>query len=422
MFIEGERKRKGIGYRIVKIYRYEETLERINLRYNLRIHYTFAAATAADMDLQAVIGVLKARCPPSNLPPQHPARPYASVLDELSVSSAGILVLRGTRIVVPKTLRPQIVRALHAGHTGITKTLLHARQRYAWPHMANDIKTVIDACEACQEHRQGPHFEPEIKRIATYPMEAVSVDLMEVKGTKYLVMVDRFSSYPLVKVVRTATTSSIVKILSSWFNEFGWPKSIGSDGGPQFKEQFKEFCTSKKIVHELSSVRNPQSNGLAEAGVKRIKYLMEKCRTKEEFEAALFAFRNAPMADGRPAPAMAFHGRELRDPDLPTVPPAAPPPAALCRRLPVGRIFGSSPTPAKKKKQVRFNAFDEVRIFDPDARRWNDSGTVVRPRAGHRSFFVKKSGGRVVLKNHRHLRHRRRPEKPQCGPEATSKT
>jgi hypothetical protein len=39
MFIEGERKRKGIGYRIVKIYRYEETLERINLRYNLRIHY-----------------------------------------------------------------------------------------------------------------------------------------------------------------------------------------------------------------------------------------------------------------------------------------------------------------------------------------------------------------------------------------------
>jgi hypothetical protein len=39
MFIEGERKRKGIGYRIVKIYRYEETLEQINLGYNLRIHY-----------------------------------------------------------------------------------------------------------------------------------------------------------------------------------------------------------------------------------------------------------------------------------------------------------------------------------------------------------------------------------------------
>jgi hypothetical protein len=384
----------------------------------------FAAATAADKDLQAVIGVVKARCPPSNLPPQHPARPFSSVLDELSISAAGILVLRGTRIVVPKTLRPQVVRALHAGHAGITKTLLHARQRYSWPHMANDIKTVIDACEACQEHRQGPHFEPEVKRIASYPMEAVSVDLMEVKGTKYLVMVDRFSSYPLVKVVRAATTSSIAKILSSWFNEFGWPKSIGSDGGPQFKEQFKEFCTSKKIVHELSSVRNPQSNGLAEAGVKRIKYLMEKCRTKEEFEAGLFAFRNAPMADGRPAPAVAFHGRELRDPDLPTVPPAASSPAALSSAAPSSTGSStSSSAPAKKKKQVRFNAFDEVRIFDPDARRWNDSGTVVRPRAGHKSFFVMKSGGRVVLKNHRHLRHRfRRQKPPQCGPEASAET
>jgi hypothetical protein len=34
-------------------------------------------------------------------------------------------------------------------------------------------------------------------------------------------------------------------------------------------------------------------------------------------------------------------------------------------------------------------------------RGWNDSGTVVRPRAGHKSFFVRKSGGRMVLKNHR---------------------
>jgi hypothetical protein len=197
--------------------------------------------------------------------------------------------------------------------------------------------------------------------------------------------------------------------------------------GHSSRNSSRSSATSKKIVHELSSVRNPQSNGLAEAGVKRIKYLMEKCRTKEEFEAGLFAFRNAPMADGRPAPAVAFHGRELRDPDLPTVPPAAPSPAALSSAASssTGSSTGSSASssaPAKKKKQVRFNAFDEVRIFDPDARRWNDSGTVVRPRAGHKSFFVMKSGGRMVLKNHRHLRHRRRPKPPQCGPEATSET
>jgi transposase InsO family protein len=249
--------------------------------------------------------------------------------------------------------------------------------------MANDVRTVIDSCEACQEHRQGPHFEPEVKRIASYPMEAVSVDLMEVKGVKYLVMVDRFSSYPLVKVVRTATTSAITKILSSWFNEFGWPKSIGSDGGPQFREQFKEFCASKKIVHELSSVRNPQSNGLAEAGVKRIKYLMEKCRTKEEFEAGLFAFRNAPMADGRPAPAVAFHGRELRDPDLPTVPlPHRRRPH--CRRTSssTGSSAGtsaSSTTPARRRR----NRFVSTRSTkSASSIRTQDGGTTPAPWCG----------------------------------------
>jgi transposase InsO family protein len=140
-------------------------------------------------------------------------------------------------------------------------------------------------------------------------------------------MVDRFSSYPVVKVLRSATTSAVINVLKGWFHEFGWPKAIGSDGGPQFRDEFKAFCDSKKIVHELSSTRNPQSNGLAESGVKRVKYLIEKTRSAEEFQGALAAYRNTPMADGRAPPAVAFHGREMRDPDLPVYAPDAPPPA-----------------------------------------------------------------------------------------------
>jgi hypothetical protein len=193
--------------------------------------------------------------------------------------------------------------------------------------MTNDIRTVIDACEACQEHRQGLPFVPSVERKAASPMEAVSVDLMEVRGVKYLVMVDRFSSYPVVKTLRSATTAAVVNILTGWFREFGWPKAIGSDGGPQFRDEFKAFCDSKCIVHELSSTRNPQSNGLAESGVKRVKYLIEKTRTAEEFQGALAAYRNTPMADGRDPPAVAFHRREMRDPDLPAYTPDASPPA-----------------------------------------------------------------------------------------------
>jgi transposase InsO family protein len=297
-------------------------------------------------------------------------------------------------MVVPKPLRSQLVRSLHAAHAGITKTLLHARSKYFWPHMTNDIRTVIDACEACQEHRQGLPFVPSVERKAASPMEAVSVDLMEVRGVKYLVMVDRFSSYPVVKTLRSATTAAVVNILTGWFREFGWPKAIGSDGGPQFRDEFKAFCDSKCIVHELSSTRNPQSNGLAESGVKRVKYLIEKTRTAEEFQGALAAYSNTPMADGRDPPAVAFHRREMRDPDLPAYTPDASPPATEKKEE------------NEETKKRTFKREEEVWIYDPDKRRWSDTGVIARPRSGHESYFVRKKGGRMVLKNQRHLRRR----------------
>jgi hypothetical protein len=160
----------------------------------------FAKATAEDEELKALAGVIRARLRAAQLPPSHPARPYSSVLNELSLTPAGVILLDGHRMVVPKPLRSQLVRSLHAAHAGITKTLLHARSKYFWPHMTNDIRTVIDACEACQEHRQGLPFVPSVERKAASPMEAVSVDLMEVRGVKYLVMVD---SFPLTQSSRS---------------------------------------------------------------------------------------------------------------------------------------------------------------------------------------------------------------------------
>jgi hypothetical protein len=216
---------------------------------------SFAKATADDEELCTLKGILRARLRAAHLPAAHPARPYSTVLSELSITPAGVIVLNGHRMVVQKPLHSQLVRGLHAAHAGIRKTLLHARSKYYWPHMTNDIRTIIDACEACQEHRQGLPFVPTVERQATYPMEAVSIDLMEVKGVKYLVMVDRFSSYPVAKVLRSATTSAVINMLKGWFHEFGWPKAIGSDGGPQFRDEFKAFCDSKCIIHELNSSR-----------------------------------------------------------------------------------------------------------------------------------------------------------------------
>ena len=58
-------------------------------------------------------------------------------------------------------------------------------------------------------------------------------------------------------LLHSLTSASIIKTLSTWFNLFGWPSSIRSDGGPQFRGEFSRFCASHAIRHEVSAPYNP---------------------------------------------------------------------------------------------------------------------------------------------------------------------
>ena len=104
--------------------------------------------------------------------------------------------------------------------------------------------------------------------------------------------------------------------------DYGWPVVIRSDGGPQFRQEFAEFCKNNSISHELSSPYNPESNGLAESAVKNLKSLVLKCNEdKTNLQSAITAWRNMAREDGI-TPSQAFFGRRqkqnlpLRQPDL----------------------------------------------------------------------------------------------------------
>ena len=47
------------------------------------------------------------------------------------------LVLRGHQIVIPKSLRPEMIKFLHEGHLGIAKSKKRARDSIWWPQMNN---------------------------------------------------------------------------------------------------------------------------------------------------------------------------------------------------------------------------------------------------------------------------------------------
>ncbi len=109
-------------------------------------------------------------------------------------------------------------------------------------------------------------------------MQAVGMDLFTVGSNDYLVMVDQHSGYPWVHRLTTTTSFAVTQaIKKKWFEYFGLPKSIRSDGGPQFRgEAFKMNCKDNGIHHETSKPYNPESNGLAEAAIKNVKKLLVK--------------------------------------------------------------------------------------------------------------------------------------------------
>ena len=100
---------------------------------------------------------------------------------------------------------------------------------------------------------------------------------MTFDGNEYLILVDYYSKMPIVRKMPTSqcNAAKTIATLKEIFGEHGIPEIIRTDNGPQFSSHlFTEFTEEWNIDHELSSPRNPRSNGQAEAAVKIVKGLL----------------------------------------------------------------------------------------------------------------------------------------------------
>ena len=147
--------------------------------------------------------------------------------------------------------------------------------------MKTDIEQSVANCSSWQAQRQS-NPRPKLDTVnlpgdAKQPMLHTACDLFSATGKQWLALVNRFSGYAWTIALRKLDTKAIIHHLKQRFNDFGWPKHIRTDGGPQFRSEFKEFCAAHGIKHELSSPYNPESNGLAETAVKSLKGIVLQC-------------------------------------------------------------------------------------------------------------------------------------------------
>ena len=172
------------------------------------------AHAKADQAYQKIREAVKGRKAPNQLPTTHPAQQLKSQWDALStMPELPHLLLYHGRIVVPDVAKAEVLKTLHVQHTGESKTLANARQLYFWVGLTRDIKLMVATCQVCLAHTPSQRLEPQIQTSSSRPWEAVSVDLGYYHGTHYLVLMDRYSGWPLVQPLKKLDTSAVTTIL-----------------------------------------------------------------------------------------------------------------------------------------------------------------------------------------------------------------
>ena len=249
------------------------------------------------------------------------------------------LLLCDDRVYVPhqEALRDQLLQIYHdcpsGGHWGRDKTLERIRRHFTWDGIAEDVRTYVATCPACQGkaiHRHRPYGQLQPLPIPTdtwnSPFKEISLDWItglppSLKNGQYynsiLTVVCRVTKYALFIPTRDDTTAADFAELFFEHVEcrFGSPRSIVTDRDSRITSDFwREVCEIKIIKRRLSTAYHPQTDGQSEA-LNRIVEDYLRAYTSEDqtiwaklLPLAQFAYNNSRNHTTKASPNRLLHG------------------------------------------------------------------------------------------------------------------
>ena len=199
---------------------------------------------------------------------------FKRVKDELTVNDQSNIILHDHRIVVPSVLRDRAVSLAHEGHQGIVKTKQLLREKVWFPGIDEQVKILVDKCAACQAN--GPETRPDPLQMSPLPPSAWHTLHMDFCGPfptgEYLfVVIDAYSRFPEVEVVRSMSAAAIIPKLDKIFATHGVPVVMRSDNGPPFtSNEIHRYMQEYGIKHQRITPLWPQANSEAERFMKSL--------------------------------------------------------------------------------------------------------------------------------------------------------
>ncbi|KAG1960356.1 immune-associated nucleotide-binding protein 9-like [Pimephales promelas] len=220
----------------------------------------FESACSLCLEMVALREQISRGWPPSIRAVAQNLMPYYKVRDELSVLDH--YIFRGSRLLVPVSLRHTLVMLAHESHQGIVRTKQRLRDLYWWPGMD--------------------------------------------------------TQWPELAFCPSATTDSVLDFLNTVFSRHGNPESIVTDNGTQFTSAvFAEFLKTRGIQHNKTSVYYPAASGAIERFHRALKgciqtAILQSQLWKDAVISWLQVYRATPHATTSTAPYELLYGRKMR--------------------------------------------------------------------------------------------------------------
>ena len=363
--------------------------------------------SSKDPELTALRSVIITGWPNAkkDIPPS--LRSYWNFRDELTVEDG--LIMKSHRLVIPASMKEDMLQNLHAAHQGSEKTKLRARSTVFWTGINRDIENLTASCPTCQKYQCSQTREP-LMQLPVPPRawHTVATDLFHLGNAEYLIVADYFSKYFFIrKLPSNQTSSKVISLLKEIFGEHGIPTKVMSDNGPQYSSQaFKAFATEYGFQHDTSSPHHPRSNGFIESQVKIAKKAMQKAiDSNMDPQLAFLCLRSTPVDHDLPSPAELFLGRQVQD-NLPRKTTSSEKDIAIRHQLQQRQERQKTCYDRQAKPLTPLADGQLVNIQHPDSKLW-EPGKIVHAAEAPRSYIVHTDHSRQLRRNRVHLRKRR---------------
>ena len=147
------------------------------------------------------------------------------------ISKEDGLFYKNQRLIMPHSERQETLKVLHLEHYAVDKMQLRALETVYWPRINKDILKHYQSCETCIRYSKSQRSEPlQFHPTPEVPWHTVATDLFETKKSKYLLIVNYYSRFPVLCKLGSTMSKVLIQERKAVFAKLGVPNVKVSDG------------------------------------------------------------------------------------------------------------------------------------------------------------------------------------------------